>query len=42
LYYVISHAGEPLTPFRPVKALAFDLFPHTPHVESVMLLEREL
>ncbi|KIZ00607.1 hypothetical protein MNEG_7356 [Monoraphidium neglectum] len=34
--------GEPLTPFRPVKALAFDLFPHTPHVESVMLLEREL
>jgi len=26
--------------FRPVRAAAFDLFPHTPHVESVMLLER--
>ncbi|GLC36836.1 hypothetical protein PLESTB_000777400 [Pleodorina starrii] len=28
------------TPFRPVKALAVDLFPHTAHVEAVMLLER--
>ncbi len=27
-------------PFRPVKALAVDLFPHTSHVEAVMLLER--
>jgi hypothetical protein len=29
-----------IKPFAPVKALAFDLFPHTPHVESVMCLER--
>lgn len=27
-------------PFRPVKAMAVDLFPHTPHCETVMLLER--
>ncbi|EPS59765.1 hypothetical protein M569_15040 [Genlisea aurea] len=27
-------------PFIPVKAVAVDLFPHTPHCETVMLLER--
>ncbi|CAH9075193.1 unnamed protein product [Cuscuta europaea] len=27
-------------PFKPVKAVAVDLFPHTPHCEVVMLLER--
>ncbi|XP_010414523.1 PREDICTED: zinc finger CCCH domain-containing protein 24-like isoform X2 [Camelina sativa] len=27
-------------PFRPVKAMAVDLFPHTDHCEMVMLLER--
>ncbi|KAJ4978648.1 hypothetical protein NE237_009428 [Protea cynaroides] len=27
-------------PFRPVKTMAVDLFPHTPHCELVMLLER--
>lgn len=27
-------------PFRPVKAMAVDLFPHTVHCEMVMLLER--
>ncbi|XP_047315236.1 zinc finger CCCH domain-containing protein 24 [Impatiens glandulifera] len=27
-------------PFQPVKATAVDLFPHTPHCELVMLLER--
>ncbi|XP_010032006.1 zinc finger CCCH domain-containing protein 24 [Eucalyptus grandis] len=27
-------------PFHPVKAMAVDLFPHTPHCELVMLLER--
>lgn len=27
-------------PFAPVKCLAVDLFPHTPHVECVVLLER--
>jgi tRNA (uracil-5-)-methyltransferase len=27
-------------PFTPVKALALDLFPHTAHVEAVLLLER--
>jgi len=27
-------------PFTPVKALALDLFPHTDHVEAVLLLER--
>lgn len=27
-------------PFQPVKAMAVDLFPHTPHCEMVMLLER--
>ncbi|XP_022753857.1 uncharacterized protein LOC111302186 isoform X1 [Durio zibethinus] len=27
-------------PFRPVKAMAVDLFLHTPHCEMVMLLER--
>ena len=27
-------------PFRPVKAMAVDLFPHTPHCEAVLLLER--
>lgn len=26
--------------FHPVKAMAVDLFPHTPHCELVMLLER--
>lgn len=29
------------TPFRPVKAVAVDMFPHTPHVEMVMLLTRD-
>ncbi|XP_058101799.1 zinc finger CCCH domain-containing protein 24 isoform X2 [Magnolia sinica] len=29
-------------PFQPVKAMAVDLFPHTPHCEMVMLLERIL
>ncbi|KAL8245478.1 hypothetical protein R6Q59_011736 [Mikania micrantha] len=28
-------------PFHPVKAMAVDLFPHTPHCELVMLFERE-
>jgi tRNA (uracil-5-)-methyltransferase len=28
-------------PFRPVKAMAVDLFPHTNHCEAVMLFERE-
>ena len=27
-------------PFVPVKAMAVDLFPHTPHCEAVLLLER--
>ncbi|KAG6417915.1 hypothetical protein SASPL_120112 [Salvia splendens] len=27
-------------PFKPMKAMAVDLFPHTPHCELVMLLER--
>lgn len=27
-------------PFQPIKAMAVDLFPHTPHCEVVMLLER--
>ncbi|PIN17494.1 tRNA (uracil(54)-C(5))-methyltransferase [Handroanthus impetiginosus] len=27
-------------PFTPIKAMAVDLFPHTPHCELVMLLER--
>lgn len=27
-------------PFQPVRAMAVDLFPHTPHCEMVMLLER--
>ncbi|XP_019453974.1 PREDICTED: zinc finger CCCH domain-containing protein 24-like isoform X2 [Lupinus angustifolius] len=27
-------------PFKPVKAMAVDLFPHTPHCELVMLFER--
>jgi len=38
-------SSEPLPvykPFRPVKCLAVDLFPHTTHVETVMLLEREV
>ncbi|PSR86603.1 Zinc finger CCCH domain-containing protein [Actinidia chinensis var. chinensis] len=30
----------PSEPFRPIKAMAVDLFPHTPHCELVMLLER--
>jgi len=30
----------PGRPFRPVKCLALDLFPHTEHVEAVLLLER--
>jgi hypothetical protein len=28
-------------PFRPSKAMAFDLFPHTAHVEAVVLFERD-
>jgi hypothetical protein len=28
-------------PFRPTAALAFDLFPHTAHVETVVLYERD-
>jgi tRNA (uracil-5-)-methyltransferase len=27
-------------PFAPIKCHAVDMFPHTPHVECVMLLER--
>lgn len=27
-------------PFKPLKAMAVDLFPHTSHCELVMLLER--
>ncbi|GIL57709.1 hypothetical protein Vafri_12872 [Volvox africanus] len=34
-----GYSGD-YTPFRPVTALAVDLFPHTAHVEAVMLLER--
>jgi tRNA (uracil-5-)-methyltransferase len=30
----------PPPPFKPVRCLAVDLFPHTAHVESVLLLER--
>lgn len=30
----------PWLPFKPVKAVAVDLFPHTKHCEAVMLLER--
>lgn len=29
------------TPFRPIKAVAVDLFPHSPHTELVMLFERD-
>jgi tRNA (uracil-5-)-methyltransferase len=32
-------AGD--APFRPVRAMALDLFPHTKHVEAVLLLERD-
>jgi len=28
------------TPFKPVKCIAVDMFPHTPHTEMVLLLER--
>ena len=35
-----SPAGPGLTPFRPVCCMAVDLFPHTAHVEAVLLLER--
>lgn len=28
------------TPFRPVKAVAMDLFPQTPHCEMLILFER--
>lgn len=28
--------------FKPIKAMAVDLFPHTPHCELVMLLERQV
>uniref|UniRef100_A0A7S4L029 TRAM domain-containing protein n=1 Tax=Guillardia theta TaxID=55529 RepID=A0A7S4L029_GUITH len=31
------HPGEP---FEPIKAIGVDLFPHTPHIELVVLLER--
>lgn len=34
-------AGEPYVPFKPVKSVAVDLFPHTTHVETIMLLERD-
>lgn len=27
-------------PFRPVKAIPVDMFPHTPHIETVMVFER--
>ena len=27
-------------PFKPVKAVGADLFPHTSHIESIVLLER--
>jgi hypothetical protein len=30
----------PYIPFRPTQVACFDLFPHTKHVEVVMLLER--
>lgn len=29
------------TPFKPVKAVAVDLFPHTPHCELILLFERD-
>lgn len=34
-------AKDNWVPFRPVKALAVDLFPHTKHCEAVLLLERD-
>ena len=34
-----AHPGGPAA-FRPVRAMAVDLFPHTKHVEGVLLLER--
>lgn len=34
-------AGDGYAAFSPVKALALDLFPHTHHVEAVVLMERQ-
>ena len=43
---VVGHARQRIksmpmsTPFCPMKAVAVDMFPHTPHCEVVMLMER--
>jgi hypothetical protein len=40
----LSKAPPPLppyTPFTPTQVYAFDLFPHTHHVEAVMVFERD-
>ena len=36
-----SPSASPYPPFLPVRAAAVDLFPHTAHVETVLLLERQ-
>ena len=38
--YEDEPAPDALPPFRPVKAMAVDLFPHSKHCEAVMLFER--
>lgn len=35
-----QQADADVVPFTPVKAVAVDLFPHTAHVETLVLLER--
>jgi tRNA (uracil-5-)-methyltransferase len=32
--------NRPAPPFKPIKAVGADLFPHTSHIESIILLER--
>jgi hypothetical protein len=34
-------AAGSYAPFRPVRALACDLFPHADHCEAILLLERD-
>jgi len=35
-----SSKNQPSNPFLPIKAMAVDFFPHTPHLEAIMLFTR--